>query len=203
MKEKTGNISRGKLQKLISEKMKYKKRVRVMQLTYDDLADIKGISRLQLRKDLRAKKFDPRVPKSIGDYIKLGIQPEKQSEIKIETVKTEVPKKQEILKEVPTEKPSKKYNIDMYLSMAETKGSKKPGAKALSIIQCIWNLADNFEHPKEERVKLLAVVGKLVKLTIPPEHMETALQGKIHPSWVDLGVGNKEYSELYNKRYPS
>jgi len=269
MKEKTGNISRGKLQKLISEKMKYKKRVRVMQLTYDDLADIKGISKLELRKDLRAKKFDPRVPMSIGNYIKSGIQPE----IKTEIIKTEAPKKQQIIKKeiVPTaeqeglsqeeieweslgykkhtypqmrgdgtkyriyskgrvrkyhlisgqpektEKPQEietdeevhkkyageEYNIEEFLNMPVNTGNIPPWKKAKRILHRMQELEADYDFSKEDQERMVEAIGKHVKLNIPPEKMELALTGRIHPDWIDLGTHSQEYLEAYNKRYKS
>lgn len=65
----------------------------------------------------------------------------------------------------------------------------------------MWDLADKYKHPKEDRKRLLAEINKITELEIPPGEEQYALEGLINPAWVLLtGKVIEKYKEAYTIR---
>jgi hypothetical protein len=69
------------------------------------------------------------------------------------------------------------------------------------LIEHIWDLADHYKHPEEDRKKLLAAICDLTKLEIPSGEEQHAREGLINPAWIPLtGKIINEYKEKYTAR---
>lgn len=65
----------------------------------------------------------------------------------------------------------------------------------------MWDLADNYKHPKEDRKRLLIAIFDFVELKIPPGEEQHALEGLINPTWIPLtGKTIDKYKEEYTTR---
>ena len=119
------------------------------------------------------------------------------------TKKIEEPQEIETDEEVRKKYAGEEYNIEEFLNMPVNTGNIPPWKKAKRILHRMWELEKDYDFSREDQERMVEAIGKHVKLNIPPEQMELALTGQIHPDWIDLGTHSQEYLEAYNKRYKS
>lgn len=92
------------------------------------------------------------------------------------------------------------YDLDDWIQRAKSK-KFNTAKKVTRLIEYMWDLADNYKHPKEDRKRLLIAIFDLVELKIPPGEEQHALEGLINPTWIPLtGKTIDKYKEEYTTR---